>query len=242
MIRNISIFLGLLASSMMVSAQPDFSGLWFPASFDPNAPRLAPGTRELPFTEAAQRMADKFNAEFETTDEPGAWCIKPGLPRSIWGAPFPVEIVQTEGFINMLWEGYYQYRKIYLEGHPRPEPILHSRMGYSVGHFEGDTLVIETSYLREYPFLSRTANTDDARVVERWNMVTSTNDEGVEQTYLTNEMILTDPRLYTEPVRIVGTLRYSPDTPIMEYSCSEQIYEQHLQDRGIAPPDLSELE
>lgn len=242
MIRKLFLAGGMLLGTTLAFAQPDFNGLWFPAGFDRDAPRLEPGHRDMPWNEQAQKLADAYVAAFDITDEPGGFCVKPGLPRSIWGAPFPVEIVQTDSFINMLWEGYFQYRKIYLEGHPRPEPILHSRMGYSVGHFEGDTLVIETSYLREYPFLSRTANTDDATVVERWNTVTSTNDEGVEQTYLTNEMILTDPRLYTEPVRIVGTLRYSPDTPIMEYSCSEQIYEQHLQDRGIAPPDLSELE
>ena len=224
-----------------VSAQPDFGGLWFPASFDPNAPRLQPGSRELPFNEAGQQLADEYAASFDLSDAPGGFCVKPGLPRSVWGAPFPVEIVQTEGFINMLWEGYFQYRKIYLEGHPRPEPILNTRMGYSVGHFEGDTLVIETNYLREYPYMRRVPNTDDATIVERWNMVSATNDAGEEVKYMTNEMFMTDSKLYAEPVRITGTLRFSPDTPIMEYSCSEQIYDQHLQERGISPPDFSEL-
>jgi hypothetical protein len=236
-----TVFAGLLMSTL-VSAQPDFNGLWFPAGFDANAPRLQPGTREMPFNATAQRMYDAYVASFDVSDEPGGFCVKPGLPRSIWGAPFPVEIVQTEGFINMLWEGYYQYRKIYLEGFPRPEPILGTRMGYSVGHFEGDTLVIETTYLREFPYMRRVPNTDFATIVERWNMVTVTNDAGVEQKYLTNEMILTDDKLYTEPVRIVGTLRYSPETPILEYSCSEQIYDQHLQEKGIQPPDFSVLE
>ena len=141
----------------------------------------------------------------------------------------------------MLWEGYFQYRKIYLEDHPRPEPILNTRMGYSVGHFEGDTLVIQTSYLREYPYMRRVPNTDDTTVVERWNIISTTNDAGEEVKYMTNEMFLTDSKLYIEPVRIAGTLRFSPDTPIMEYSCSEQIYDQHLQDRGLVPPDFSEL-
>jgi hypothetical protein len=239
--KTFLLFTALLVCSTLASAQPDFSGLWFPAGFDPEAPRLAPGQREMPWNETARGLAEAYAASFDITDEPGGFCVKPGLPRSVWGAPFPVEIVQTEGFINMLWEGYFQYRKIYLEGHPRPEPILHTGMGYSVGHYEGNTLVIETSYLREYPYMRRVANTDDATVVERWNIVTATNAEGVEQKYLTNEMILTDDRLYTEPVRIVGTLRYSPETPILEYSCSEQIYDDHLQEKGIQPPDFSVL-
>ena len=242
MIRKLFLAGGMLLGTTLAFAQPDFNGLWFPAGFDRDAPRLEPGHRDMPWNEQAQKLADAYVAAFDITDEPGGFCVKPGLPRSIWGAPFPVEIVQTDSFINMLWEGYFQYRKIYLEGHPRPEPILHTRMGYSVGHFEGDTLVIETSYLREYPYMRRAANTDDATVVERWNIVTATNSEGVEQKYLTNEMYLADEKLYTEPVRIVGTLRYSPDTPILEYSCSEQIYDEHLQEKGIQPPDFSTLE
>ena len=236
MIRKLFLVGGMLLGTTLAFAQPDFNGLWFPAGFDRDAPRLELGHRDMPWNEQAQKLADAYVAAFDITDEPGGFCVKPGLPRSIWGAPFPVEIVQTDGFINMLWEGYFQYRKIYLEGHPRPEPILHTGMGYSVGHFEGDTLVIETSYLREYPYMRRAANTDDATVVERWNIVTTANSEGVEQKYLTNEMYLTDEKLYTEPVRIVGTLRYSPDTPILEYSCSEQIYDEHLQEKGIQPP------
>lgn len=234
-------FTALLTASSMVMAQTDFSGLWFPTLFDPNAPRLESNTRNLPLNETAKRMQEEYLARFDISDEPGGFCVKPGLPRSIWGAPFPVEIVQTDAFINMLWEGYFQYRKIYLEGHPRPEPILHTRMGYSVGHFEGDTLVIETTYLREYQSMRRLPNTDDATIVERWNIATKTNDKGEEVRYLTNEMVMTDPKLYSEPVKIAGSLRWSPDTPIMEYSCSEEIYDQHLQEKGLQFPDFSQL-
>jgi len=241
-VSHVAISLLAIFFSASIMAQPDFSGLWFPAGFDPDAPALEPGHREFPYTEQAAKMAEQYLQDFDVSDEPGGFCIKPGLPRSIWGAPFPVGIVQTDGFINLLWEGYYQYRKIYLEGHPRPEPILPTRMGYSVGHFEGDTLVIETSYLREYPYMRRVPNTEDATIVERWNLVPVTNDAGETVNYLTNEMELTDPRLFTEPVRIVGTLRYSPDTPILEYSCSEEIYENHLEAKGIAPPDFSRLD
>ena len=243
-LRNCLISTGFLfaLSSSALAQVPDFSGIWFPSRFDANAPRLQPGSDALPFNDTAQKMYDEYVAAFDTTDDPGGFCIKPGLPRSVWGAPFPIEIVQTDGFINMLWEGYYQYRKIYLEGHPRPDPILPTRMGYSVGRFEGDTLVIETDFLREYPYMRRIPNTDAAKVVERWNIVTSTGEDGEELKYLTNEMVLTDPGLYTEPVIISGVLAWSPDTPILEYSCSESIYDEYLQENGLTPPDFSELQ
>jgi hypothetical protein len=140
----------------------------------------------------------------------------------------------------MFWEGYFQYRKIYFEGRPRPEPILHTRMGYSVGHWEGDTLVVETSYLREYPYMRRLPNTENALITERFSIEERTNDKGEKVKYLNNVMTLTDPTLYTQPVTVTSSLRWSPDTPIMEYSCSEEIYDKHLQERGLQVPDFSQ--
>jgi len=217
-------------------AQPDLSGIWFPAG--------GPAGRnptEYPFNEAAKKMFDDYVAAFTTVDDPGGWCVVPGLPRSIWGAPFPVEIMQTEAFITMFWEGYYQYRKIYMEGHPRPEPLIHTGMGYSVGHWEGDTLVIETSYLKEYPYMRRLPNTDTATTVERITVEERPNQEGVMTKYLTNELTLTDPRLYTEPFTVSGTLRWAPENQILEYSCSEAIYDDYLQEKGLMVPDFSTL-
>ncbi len=223
----------LLASvSCGVSAQPDLNGLWFPAFGQGGGQTPNP----LPFNDYGKKLADDYLAAFAVDDDPGGWCVSPGLPRSIWGAPFPVEIIQTEGFINMFWEGYFQYRKIYMEGHPRPEPILHTGMGYSVGHWEGETLVVETSYLREYPYMRRLPNTDAATLVERITVAARTDADGVSNRFLTNVLTLTDDRLYTQPVTVTGTLAYSPTTPIMEYSCSEGIYDQHLQEKGLQVP------
>jgi hypothetical protein len=224
----------LLGSSALAQAQVDLAGLWFPAGGPGQQPR------ETPFNDYGQKIYDDYVASFNVDDDPGGFCVVPGLPRSIWGAPFPVEIQQNEGFITMFWEGYFQYRKIYLEGHPRPDPILHTGMGYSVGHWEGDTLVVETTHLREYPYMRRLPNTDTATITERISVQELPNREGVPVKTLVNELTLTDPRLYTQPVKVTGHLRWSPDTPIMEYSCSETIYEQYLQGRGLQVPDFNQ--
>ncbi len=219
----------------LAQAEVDLSGVWFPAG--------GPGGRnaaEYPFNAYAQKLFDDYVAAFTTVDDPGGWCVVPGLPRSIWGAPFAVEIVQTESFINMFWEGYWQYRKIYLEGHPRPEPVLATSMGYSVGHWEGDTLVVETSYLKEYPYMRRLPNTDTATVVERITVEERPNAEGVMTKYLNNALTLTDARLYTEPYTVTGSLRWAPETSILEYSCSESIYDDYLQEKGLQIPDFSQ--
>lgn len=224
----------LTASSAHLQAEVDLNGLWFPSGGAAQEPR------ETPFNAYGKGLFDAYVAAFEVDDDPGGWCVSPGLPRSIWGAPFPVEIVQTEAFINMFWEGYFQYRKIYMDGHPRPDPILHTGMGYSVGRWEGDTLVVETSYLREYPYMRRLPNTDTATIVERITVENRPNTEGESNRYLKNQLTLTDPRLYTQPVSVTASLVWSPDTPIMEYSCSEAIYDQHLQQNGLQVPDFNQ--
>ncbi len=226
--------LALLFAVTSAQAQPDLSGLWFPGGGPGQNPR------EMPLTPFAKKLYDDYVAAFTVEDDPGGWCVSPGLPRSIWGAPFPVEIVQTDTFINMFWEGYFQYRKIYLDGHPRPEPVLNTGMGYSVGHWEGDTLVVETTHLREYPYMRRLPNTENATITERFTLENRTNDKGETVKYLTNVLTLSDPLLYTQPVTVTSSLRWSPDTPIMEYSCSEGIYDQHLQEKGLQLPDFSQ--
>jgi hypothetical protein len=218
-------------------AQVDLNGIWFPAGGPTGR-----NPTEYPFNATAQKMYDDYVAAFTTEDDPGGWCVVPGLPRSIWGAPFPVEIIHKPEFITMFWEGYYQYRKIYMEGYPRPDPILHTGMGYSIGHWEGNTLVIETSYLKEYPYMRRLPNTDTATTVERITVEERPNAQGVMTKYLTNELTLTDTRLYTAPFTVTGTLRWAPETAILEYSCSESIYDDMLQGKGLQIPDFSTLE
>ena len=223
----------LTSFSSLASAQVDINGVWFPAGGAGQSPR------ELPLNDFGKKLQDEYLAAFAIDDDPGGWCVSPGLPRSIWGAPFPVEIVQTDAFINMFWEGYFQYRKIYMEGFPRPEPILNTGMGYSVGHWEGETLVVETTNLREYPYMRRLPNTDTATIVERIAVENRTSEDGITTRYITNQLTLTDERLYTQPITVSGNLRWSPENTIMEYSCSEGIYDQHLQEKGLQVPDFN---
>jgi hypothetical protein len=208
----------LTGFSSFASAQVDLNGLWYPAGGAGQSPR------ELPLNDYGKKLQDEYLVAFAIGDDPGGWCVSPGLPRSIWGAPFPVEIVQTDAFINMFWEGYFQYRKIYMEGFPRPDPILNTGMGYSVGHWEGETLVVETSNLREYPYMRRLPNTDTATIVERITVENRTAEDGIT----------------TQPITVSGNLKWSPETPIMEYSCSEGIYDQHLQEKGLQVPDFNQ--
>ena len=143
------------ATARAAAQQPDFSGLWFPAGRqqDPQRPEYTP---------PAQAALADYEKAFTLDDDPGRYCQWPGMPRAIWGAPFTVEIQQRPQDITIYWEGYGMYRKIYMADHSPPEPILPSAMGHSVAHWEGDTLVIETTNLKPYPYMTRMATSSDA--------------------------------------------------------------------------------
>jgi hypothetical protein len=215
-------------------ARPDFTGVWFPRGFSRRTPN------PLPFTPGARALADEFNAQFTKFDDPGRYCIWPGMPRVIWGAPFAIEIFHRDQDVTIYWEGYGMYRKIYMADHNPPEPILPTAMGHSVGHWEGDTLVVETTHLRPYPYMDDLPTTSDARLIERYRLE-ERQEDGETYTHLVADVTLTDPKIYTEPVKIVGEIRRRPDLYVLEYSCSVTLWEEYLEERGLTPPDVDAL-
>ena len=215
------------------AAHPDFSGLWFPAGRQQTP-------RELPYTPAAQALADEYKKSFTLDDDPGRYCIWPGMPRAVWGAPFSVEIQQRPQDLTIYWEGYGMYRKIYMADHNPPEPILPSAMGHSVAHWEGNTLVVETTNLRPYPYMSRMATSSDARVIERIHLE-EREFEGKNSKFLVNELVLSDPKVYTEPIKVTATLRQRTDLQLIEYTCTDTLWDDYLSERGLELPDLDAL-
>src|SRR5690606_24854479 len=128
---------------------------------------------DWPYTERGQALQDAFKAEFDpNTDDPTFFCVQPGMPMSMSpAAPFPLEVIQREQDVTMFFEAWSQYRKILMEGHDRPEPLLNSRIGYSVGHWEGDELVIQADHLQEVT-MGRTLMSDQASFSERLHLET----------------------------------------------------------------------
>src|SRR5690606_10440643 len=194
------------------TAHPDFSGIWFPAGQRP-----APNP---PLTPAAQKLREEYEAQFTLDDDPGRFCMWPGMPRAPWGAPFPIEIIHRPQDVTIYWEGYGMYRKIYMAEHAPPPPPIPSAMGYSVAHWDGDTLVVETTNLKSYPYMRRFATTSDAHVVERL-FLEEREVGGERRTILVDEIVLTDPKMYEEPVRIRAEARPRTDLQMLEYTCTD---------------------
>jgi hypothetical protein len=162
------------------------------------------------------------------------------MPRAPWGAPFTIEIFHRDQDLTIYWEGYGMYRKIYMADHNPPEALLPSSMGHSIGRWEGDTLVIETTHLRPYPYMNRFATTSNAAVVERMFLEERDVDGEVER-FLIDEIVVTDPQLYTEPVHIRAEAQFRPDLQLLEYTCTDTLWESYLLERGLTLPDVDAL-
>ncbi len=213
---------------------PDFSGLYFPAGGRNQTPN------PLPYNDAAKKLVAEYEQSFTLDDDPGRYCIWPGMPRAIWGAPFTVEINQRAQDISIYWEGYGMYRKIYMADHNPPKPILPSAMGHSVGHWEGETLVVETTHLKPYPYMTRMATSSAAHVLERLHLE-ERDVNGQKAKFLVNEITLTDPKVYTEPVHVRASLQLRPDLSLIEYTCTDTLWDEYLTERGLTLPDLDAL-
>jgi hypothetical protein len=148
-------------------------------------------------------------------DRPSLNCLPWGIPASTLFAPV-YKIVQTPGLIVMMLEvDSGATRQIYTDGRELPVDPQPLWYGYSVGKWEGDTLVVETAGFNDKSWLDSMGHPHSSamRVLERYRR----RDFG----HLDVEITIDDPKMYTRPFTIKVTHLLQPDTDILEYFCSE---------------------
>jgi hypothetical protein len=164
-----------------------------------------------------QRMEDLWK------DDPSSFRCLPMGPRGNL-LPFLMQkIIQTPTLIAILTEDL-THRQIFMDGRALPVDPNPSFMGYSVGRWEGDTLVVETTQLVEQVD-QRFPHSADARVVERFHLTTGTKGERV----LVIDMTMTDPRFYTKPVTGQKKWMAVPNGHLLPYDCAEEGWRQRLE-------------
>jgi hypothetical protein len=194
--------------------KPDLSGLWSIQTeeywYDIGA-GLKPGGVPLQPTTAAVFKERRDNLG---KDNPIARCLPAGVP-TIDIIPTPFKIYQTRTAIAILYEYNMQYRQIFLDGRSLTKDPNPNWLGYSVGRWEGETLVVETTGLKDGTWLDLfgTPATDALKVSERFRRV----DFG----HMDMEITMTDPKAYTKPWTIAIHPTLQPDTELMEWSCVE---------------------
>lgn len=222
--RRPNVTIGAACALLSVTVSGDFAlaadarlaGIWLP---DASRSRRMPA--DPPFTVDGRRIVDEWHATHDPIeDDPGAFCQAPGMPSlALGGADYPVEIIVTPDQITLLMELHQQNRRIFMNA-DHPETMFPQRNGYSTGYWDGDTLVVDTRAIRAITFGS-VPHSDRVRVVERWNVI----DGGRS---VVNELTITDPVMYSEPLvlRQVYT-RAPPETRMLEYECTEGMWLDH---------------
>jgi len=214
---------------------PDFTGVWttYRSTGGPGALNRDGGGRpEL--TELAQEKVAAYQAVTRGTNHsPGAYCVGSGMPASMTGSGgYPMEILQHPRQINVTYEAHKEIRRIYIGDHGYdPAEIFHERNGYSVGHWEGDTLVVETTHLVEQVD-SGAPHSDQARITERYTL-------GVEdgRRVLTNEWTMTDPLFLAGPMTGVKRWQELEGGRLLNYECTEPQWDDIVQ-RLLAGEDI----
>jgi hypothetical protein len=162
----------LSAPAPRKDGKPDLSGIWHgdpqnPKYFDDVSADFKPG--EFPIRPWADALTKERRAGFQQRERPDANCIPIGVPQ-YYDARFISKIIQESGLLVILYEHFGAFRQIFLDGRPLPKDPNPTWMGYSVGRWEGDTLVVETKGFNGKKWLDQGGHptTDALRTTERF--------------------------------------------------------------------------
>ena len=202
------------AAPRTADGKPDLSGIWLPrgryienlaGDLKPVDVSLLPWAAEL----------YKHRQDTLSRDDPQARCVLSGVPRENL-IPYPFKIVNTtNGMIVILYEALHSYRQIFMDGRQLPKDPNPSWMGYSIGRWEGDTLVVQSTGFVDDNWLDNGGHpgTESLRLTERFHR----RDFG----HIELQMTIDDPKAYTKPWTVTVPLLASPDTELIEYVCDE---------------------
>jgi hypothetical protein len=145
---------------------------------------------------------------------PSSRCQPTGVPAAA-AVPLPYKIIQTPQVIVILYEENNIFRQIFLDGRSLPKDPDPRWMGYSVGRWEGDTLVVDSSGFREGGWLDRMGHphSSDLHVIERFRR----DDIG----NLEIDVTIDDPKAYSKPFTYTLRQGLIPDQDLYEYFCTE---------------------
>ena len=202
---------------------PDLSGVWEPAEtkwLRNLAADLKP--EEVPFQPWAKAVYDERAAGLHWKEEPDANCLPQGTPK-ILVAPAPWKVVQTPNFIVFVHEAFNLWRQVFLDGRERLplDDLTQTWFGYSLGKWEGNTLVVDTIGFNGKVWLDQLGkpSTDALHVIERFHR----KDFG----HMDIQITIDDPKAYTKPWTVTVGARLAPNTELLEFICLENEKDVH---------------
>jgi hypothetical protein len=218
--------------------KPDLSGIWRPERNQKCPPDGCPDNQMseqfldlgwgmpngLPYQPWAAALVKERQSKFGK-DDPTSSCFPGGIVR-LHTYPTMNKVVQTPSLVVILSERETTYRQIFMDGRPLPVDPLPSWKGYSVGRWEGDTLVVETAGFREEGiWLDRKGSplTEAAKITERFRRVNFGR--------LEIQVTIDDPKAYTAPFTVTLNEYIVTSGDLLDFICLEN----HAEVPGTRP-------
>jgi hypothetical protein len=217
--------------------KPDLTGVWqgassVPGSWEeansglgvggtgknPNAVATAPttdlsGRQPPPYQPwAAKKVLESYNKR--AIDDPDALCLPPGVPRTGNIGLFPTQIVQTPTQVIILHEYMNIFRIIPLNA-KHPDDLEPAYMGDSVGHWEGDTLVVDVTGFNDKTWLGVAGafHSEELHITERYTRISKDR--------INYDVTMEDPKVFTKPWVLHNSMMLREGTRLREYVCAE---------------------
>jgi hypothetical protein len=200
--------------------KPDLSGIWRvgPGGYLFN---IAATIGEAPFQPWAAALY-KERAGALGKGRPSEHCIPHGVPDGMLVRNSPFKLVQTSDIVVILYEEFNHFRQIFTDGRGLPREMTESWFGYSVGKWEGDTLVVETAGFNDKSWFDDPGHphTEALRVTERFRR----RDFG----HMDIQITFDDAKAYTRPWTVTIPFELLPDTELIESICENERDSEHI--------------
>jgi len=205
-----------------IAKLPDWSGVW---DFDysrggldrPAPPHLTPAFAAK-FAAYQQAQKHGLNQQTETAN-----CVPPGMPQ-IMAQPYPIEFLFTPGKVTVAIEAYSQMRRIFTDGRKHPADPDPTFQGNSIGHWEGDTLVVDTvGFVPSTLIAPGVSHSDQMHIRERFHLVAPD--------VLHDEITVEDPVTLEQPWTYTFAYKHTPGYQMLEYVCDNN--REYVDDKGV---------
>ena len=201
---------GLLADAAAASQNEDIFRVWLRGRAYGDPVNDIPYGLDLPYMAAAVVARESYDP---LTDDTALECIPQGMP-GIMDNPFPIQFSEQDGDIVLRLEEWDTVRTIHMSAGADPTNQPMTPLGYAVGRWEDEALVVETTRI-DWPFFDDvgTPQSADVETVERFSL----NDD---RTRLNYTIRVTDPVTFAEPVTLNGYWAWAPGQEIKPFNCA----------------------
>jgi hypothetical protein len=197
-----------------LNALPDWGGVWT-LNFAPGAPRERPSPKGQYLTDYKAWQEQVQNNHGQVAHS-GSYCRPPGMPGIMAVGQYPIEFLFTPGRVTIHHEAWMQWRNIWTDGRGHPDDLDATFSGDSIGHWDADTLVVDTVGIKTVTELSMgIKHSDKLHLVERIHL-----QKGDPNT-LVDELTAEDPVALEKPWQTSFTFKRARDQSLLEFVCAE---------------------